>query len=136
MLPNRQTQVRFFSFIVVGGTGALVQFASLWLLKSVLPARIAYTIAFVLSVATHYSLNRFWALRSIRRDTFQQFLEYLATVAVSYVISFACFNLCYAVFHLGIMVSTALAIPPSTGVVFLLLNYRVFHHRTAEDAKD
>jgi len=133
MLPNRKTQVRFFMFITVGGLGAAVQFASLWLLKEFLPVRLAYTIAFVLSVATHYSLNRFWALRSVRRDSFQQFLEYLATVGVSYVISFVCFNLCYGPLHLGPMVSTAFAIPPSTGLTFLLLNYRVFHHREEPD---
>lgn len=130
MLPNRQTQVRFVQFCTVGILAGVVQFASLWFLKAFLTARIAYTVSFVLSVITHYSLNRFWALRSARRDTLQQALEYLATIAVSYLISFSCFNLFYAVCHIGIMLSTALAIPPSTGVVFLLLNYRVFRRRT------
>lgn len=132
MLPNRKTQVRFFQFLVVGGLGVVVQFASLALLKELIPVRVAYTAAFILSVVTHYSLNRFWALRSVRQDTLQQGLEYLATVGVSYAISFGCFNLCYGLFRLGPMLSTAIAIPPSTGVVFLLLNYRVFHHRESD----
>lgn len=131
MLPNRQTQVRFFQFAVVGGLAAGVQFASLGLLKGWTPPRLAYTISYALSVATHYSLNRFWALRSHRRDTLRQFLEYLGTVAIGYAISFSCFNLFFGVCHIGIMGSTAFAIPPSTGIVFLLLNYRVFHHRGA-----
>ena len=93
MLPNRKTQVRFFQFLVVGGLGVVVQFASLALLKELIAVRVAYTLAFILSVVTHYSLNRFWALRSVRQDTLKQGLEYLATVGVSYGISFGCFNL-------------------------------------------
>jgi len=126
MLPDRQTQVRFLRFFAVGGFGFLVQLGSLRGLKELLPARLAFSLAFALSVASHYLLNRFWALPSSRRDSGRQFLEYAGTIAISYAISFGCFNFFFGLIHLGIMWSTALAVPPSTLAVFLLLNYRVF----------
>jgi len=126
MLPDRPTQVRFLRFFAVGGCGFIVQLASLRGLKDLLAARLAFSVAFALSVASHYLLNRFWALPSPRRDSGRQFLEYAATIAISYAISFGCFNLFFGLFHLGVMWATALAVPPSTLAVFLLLNYRVF----------
>jgi putative flippase GtrA len=42
------------------------------------------------------------------------------------VINLAVFRLCLDVIGLSKMGATAVAVPPSTVVVFLLLNYRVF----------
>ena len=127
-MRSSHTRFRFLRFLLVGGTGFVVQLGSLWLLKWFFPVRVAFTVAFVLSVASHYSLNRFWALKSARRDSGRQFLEYLATVGLSYLVSYSFFNL-FLYLKLSAMLSTALAVPPSTLVVFLLLNYRVFRHR-------
>ena len=88
------TRARFLRFFVVGGVGFIVQIGSLALLKSELRPSFAFSVAFALSVATHYSLNRFWALRSVRRDSARQLLEYLATVGVSYLINISVFKFC------------------------------------------
>jgi len=125
-MPSRETRVRFFQFLTVGGIGAIVQFGSLAILKNLLRPNLAFSLAFALSVASHYSLNRFWALRSHRRDSARQLVEYLCTVAVSYLINFSVFRLCFAGLGFSVMVSAVCAVPPSTVVVFLLLNYRVF----------
>jgi putative flippase GtrA len=86
----------------------------------------AFTLAFICSTTTHYLLNRFWALPSVRVDTWRQLRDYLITAAISFVINFSLFHLCVDVFGVGRIWATAVAIPPSTVVVFLLLNYRVF----------
>jgi putative flippase GtrA len=125
-LPDRQTQVRFLRFFLVGGCGFLVQLGSLAVLKECLPARLAFSLAYILSVATHYLLNRFWALPSRRSDPGRQFLEYVGTIGLSYLISFGCFNLFYGWCHLSVMWATVWSVPPSTLAVFFLLNYRVF----------
>ena len=52
--------------------------------------------------------------------------EYLFTAALSFVINYGLFHLCVDGFGLGKIWSMAIAVPPSTLVVFLLLNYRVF----------
>lgn len=131
-LPSRDTRFRFLRFLVVGGTAYAVQWVTTRLFAPWFPANVAFTLGFICSTATHYSLNRFWALPSLRNDSWRQFGEYLGTAALSWVINFALFRLCIDGFGLGIMWATAIAVPPSTLVVFLLLNFRVFRAHRAD----
>ncbi len=124
-----KTRDRFLKFVVVGGIGFVVQIAGVAFFKGFLRAGLAFSLGFFLSVASHYTLNRFWALKSTRRDGIRQLAEYLGTVCVSYLVSRSTFELLLRVARLGVMRSTVLSVPPSTLVVFLLLNYRVFRHR-------
>jgi putative flippase GtrA len=121
-----ETQVRFVRFLVVGGGSALMQFAVLGVLKGRVSETLAFSISWVVSTGMHYLLNRFWALPSGRRDASRQFGEYLVAVGVSYAINLAAFKVCREALGLGVMWSAFWAIPPSTLVVFVLLNYRVF----------
>lgn len=115
-------------FLCVGGIAALVQFAVLAVLKRLLGPGVAFTLAFAASTTTHYLLNRFWALPSVRTDSRRQAGEYGLTVAVSYAINLGLFELARRGLGLGVMAAAAVAIPPSTAVVWLLLNHRVFRH--------
>ena len=126
MLPSRETQVRFFKSLTVGATAFLVQCAVLWVLKHLLAPMTAFTWAYGCSVATHYSLNRFWALRSSRRDSGRQLLEYAGVVAIGWLIQSTVFRFCLHTVGLSIMWSNFFAVPPSTVAVVLLLNFRVF----------
>lgn len=128
-LSNQHTRFRFARFIVVGGTAYAVQWLTMKLFAPWFATNIAFTLSFICSTTTHYLLNRFWALPSVRTDSWRQLGEYLATACVSYVINFGLFRLCIDVFGLGKLWATAIAVPPSTLVVFLLLNFRVFRHR-------
>jgi putative flippase GtrA len=125
-LPDRETRMRVVRFVAVGGGSALVQFAVLAWLKTWLSPTVAFTVSWVFSTATHYLANRFWALPSTRHDTAKQFGEYMIAVGLSWVINVAAFKFCHDVIGLGVMWSAFWAIPPSTIVVFLILNYRVF----------
>lgn len=129
-LSDRETQVRFARFLTVGATAYVVQVLAIKLFLLWLGTNAAFTLSFICSTLTHYSLNRFWALPSIRHDTWRQLREYLATALLSYLINLSIFHLCLDVFGLGKILSTAIAVPPSTVVVFLLLNYRVFRARS------
>ncbi|MEO5958072.1 MAG: GtrA family protein [Opitutaceae bacterium] len=122
----RETQVRFVRFLVVGGGSALIQFAVLWWLKQRMGDTMAFTISWTISTATHYLLNRFWALPSTRQDSVRQLGEYLFAVGVSYGINLTAYKICRSTLGFNVMWSAFWAIPPSTLVVFLLLNYRVF----------
>lgn len=124
--PDPETRWRLFRFLAVGGGTALVQLAVLWVLRPYMAENLAFSFSWVVSTATHYCANRFWALPSARHDPGRQFGEYLFTIALSFGINLAAFRLCRDAFGLGLMWSTVWAIPPSTVVVFLLLNYRVF----------
>lgn len=131
-LPSRQTQVRAVRFVVVGGGSALVQIVILGALVGFMHDRLAFVVSWIGSTATHYLSNRFWALPSTRRDTKKQLGEYLATTGFSLLIQWAAFELFYSLLGLDAMWSTVLAIPPSTVVVFALLNYRVFKTKPNE----
>ena len=125
-LPAPETRRRAVRFLVVGGGSAAVQFAVLALLREAMGATAAFSISWVVSTATHYLANRFWALPSARTDAGKQFGEYLVAVGLSYVINLAAFKACTVWLGLGVMWAAFWAIPPSTVVVFLILNYRVF----------
>lgn len=129
-IPSRETQVRFLRFLTVGGVAALVQFATLAVYKRWLAPDIAFSCSFFCSTATHYLMNRFWALPSDRRDAWRQLVEYLATAALSYLVNLTLFKLCHGPLGLGVLLSAALALPPSTLLVFLMLNYRVFRKKS------
>jgi putative flippase GtrA len=125
-LHDRETQLRLLRFLIVGGGTALVQVAVLRTLKRWMGETWAFSLSWVVSTATHYLANRFWALPSTRGDTAQQFGEYLIAVALSYLINLGAFKLLRHRFKLSATWATLWAIPPSTIVVFLFLNYRVF----------
>ena len=126
VLTDRETQLRLLRFLVVGAGSALVQVAVLRALKGRFGETLAFSISWVVSTTTHYFANRFWALPSARDDTAQQLGEYLVAVAVSYLINLGVFKLLRVKFKLSTTWATLWAIPPSTIVVFLILNYRVF----------
>jgi putative flippase GtrA len=125
-LTDRATQVRFLRFLVVGGTVCIVQFAVLAVAKEWMRPSVAFSLSWLVSLGTNYVLNRFWALPTDRRDSGRQLFEYLVTAAVCYGINLAGFKLGHDVMGLSVMWAAALAIPPSTLIAFLLLNYRVF----------
>lgn len=123
--PDREGRVRLLRFLIVGGGTLLVQMAVFWALRAVTSETLAFSVSWVVSTATHYFANRYWALPSARQDSVKQFGEYLFAIAVSYAINLVAFKILRA---MGVpeLASTALAVPPSTVAVFFLLNYRVF----------
>jgi putative flippase GtrA len=125
LVRDRESLLRVLRFLVVGGGTAVWQVAVIWMLKHWMSETAAFSLSWIASTAAHYLANRFWALPSARQDSARQFGEYLFTIAVSYAINLVTFKLCRG---LGLPVewATLCAIPPSTIVVFLLLNFRVF----------
>jgi len=126
LLTDRETQWRLLRFLAVGAGSALVQVVVLRLLRARIGETWAFSVSWVVSTTTHYFANRFWALPSVRDDAAQQLGEYLFAVVVSYVINLGAFKLLRNKFKLSPTWATLWAIPPSTIVVFLILNYRVF----------
>lgn len=62
MINNKQEQVRFLKFAVVGAIGAVIDFGVLNLLKFFTPIHviIASVISFTLAVISNFLWNRFW----------------------------------------------------------------------------
>ena len=121
-----ETQLRALRFLAVGAGSALVQVLVLRALRARLGETWAFTVSWIVSTTTHYLANRYWALPSGRNDSVQQLGEYLVAVALSYLINLGAFKLLRIRFKMSPTWATLWAIPPSTVVVFLILNYRVF----------
>lgn len=135
IIPPRETRMRMFRFLAVGGGAAVVQLVVIAVLKHWMSDTWAFTISWIISTLTHYLANRFWALPSARNDAAKQLGEYLFTVALSYMINVLAFKACREWLGLGMEWSTIVAIPPSTVVVFLMLNYRVFKADAAKQER-
>ena len=132
MLPSRETQVRFFRFLTVGGVAAAVDFLTFRISRLWLPQLATFILAYACSTTTHYSLNRFWELPSNRVDHRRQFIEYLGMALLTIGIRYALFQFGNRVLGFSETVSYLfVALPPTTFVVFLLLNYRVFRRGPA-----
>lgn len=109
---DASTFVQFIKFGIVGGSGTVVNMvaavvvAKLFLLADILPSdpffnllgsqfHIRYyhlfmTLAFLIANTWNYQLNRSWTFRSDeRRGWFREFLPFLATGILSYVVSLA-----------------------------------------------
>jgi putative flippase GtrA len=129
LLSDPAARRRFVRFLGVGGLSAAAQFSVLWLLVDRVRADVGFTVAYAVSVVTHYLLAKFWALPSERQDAARQLAEYLGVVVISYAINLGAFKLCHDGLGLSVMWATAAAVPPATVVVFLLLNFRVFRMR-------
>jgi putative flippase GtrA len=126
---TRETQVRLVRFLIVGGGSAGAQFLMLAWMKLWMSPTLAFSVSWVLSAAMHYFANRYWAMPSGRHDTVQQLGEYLFALVVSYVINVGAFKFFHDFVGLSVMWAAFWSIPPSTGIVFLLLNFRVFRAR-------
>lgn len=126
-LHDRETQLRLLRFLAVGGGTAVVQVVVLRSLRARLGETWAFSVSWVVSTTTHYLANRYWALPSTRGDTAQQLGEYLVAVALSYLINLGCFKFLRNRMKFSPTWATLWAIPPSTIVVFLILNFRVFN---------
>lgn len=126
LLDDRETLLRLLRFLLVGGGTALLQVGVLKILRMKSGETFAFTGSWVISTLAHYTANRFWALPSDRHDSLTQFWEYLFVVTLSYGINLGLFKVFRSRLGLSPTWATLSSIPPSTVVVFLVLNYRVF----------
>ena len=78
-LSQRETE-RFIRFALVGGTGTIVDFGLLFLLKEVfgLPLLVANTLSYLAGVANNFTLNRLWTYPESRsKAIWRQFTQFL-----------------------------------------------------------
>lgn len=132
MLPSRETQVRFLKFLTVGGLAFVVQFLAGRVFAPLLPPSLAYSCGWACATTVHYLMNRFWALPSDRTDAWKQFRDYLGTAIISLAVGNLCFRLLFSGLGLSFDWANFLSIPPTTLIVFLILNYWVFRKRRAQ----
>lgn len=113
-------------FAVVGGTVMVFFMALNWVLAPHLGTQGGFLAAYPPAVALHFALNKWWTFGSTRRDAGRQVAEYLAMVAVTFVIQWAVFSAMQAVTTLPSWFNAGVANAVQMGVTFGVMQWRVF----------
>ena len=90
-LFNSRPALRFFAqYLCIGALVMAIDFGTFALLMRIgVTLAIALTIAYVLGVTAHFTLNRFLNFRNFDRAMHEQFRTYLAIVFVSWLVTLA-----------------------------------------------
>jgi putative flippase GtrA len=116
---------------VVGGTVAVVDFSTVWLLSHILHPLVAVSIAYFVGVTCHFLLNKFWVFQCRRSDYVRQLMQYLTVVVASWATTIVVVHLCLSTFTANVLIAKLFAVPPATLVAFVLMQFFVFrksHH--------
>jgi putative flippase GtrA len=116
---------------VVGGTVAVVDFSTVWLLSHFLRPLVAVSIAYFVGVTCHFLLNKFWVFQCRRSDYIRQVMQYLTVVLSSWLTTIVIVHLCLSTITQNILIAKLFAVPPATLVAFVLMQFFVFrksHH--------
>ena len=117
---------KLWRFCVVGGLVALADFSLIWLFIQMLPRLAAVALAYILAVALHFCLNRWWVFAAAENPAASQLRRYLVAVAICWVATVSVTALSLAVVTSNVFLAKAAAIPPVTLLGFLLMRGFVF----------
>ena len=113
-------------FCVVGALVFAIDFAAIALLKRILPPLAAVSIAYVIAVSAHFSLNKWWVFGATTPFHTQEALRYVAAVAACWLCTVAVVAVALRYFTGNLYLAKALAVPPTTLLGFALLRSFVF----------
>lgn len=117
---------RLVRFGVVGGTVAGLFTGLVYVLTAPLGLWGAYLVAYPPAVGLHYSLNKWWTFGCTRTDTVRQVSEYLAMVAITFVLQSFIFWLAASRLGLAGWLSAGIANIVQAILTYLIMHFRVF----------
>jgi putative flippase GtrA len=112
-----------------GGTGATVaalNFVALWILVHFFGPRVSFSIAFLIALAAHFTLSKFWTFRDRSAAWGRRIPQYLLVAMMSYLIQLSIFQSAMSFLGLRVFGANALAILVGAAVGFLLMHAWVF----------
>jgi putative flippase GtrA len=138
---------KLFRFCAVGGTAALLDVSTVWVMHHLSSAFVALSCGFLVGITWHFLLNKFWVFRCSRSDYARQLLQYGANVLICYLITIGVATVCLNTFApklsaLGaevfgftlpaVVFAKLCAIPFATGISFANMHFIVFRARSDE----
>ena len=117
---------------VAAGIVAALNIFLVWMFAHFLGPRVSFTLAFLLSLATHFLLSKFWTFANYSPEFAIQVPRYLVAAVVSYFLQLAVFHACLVVFTKNILLASIVAMPGGMAASFTLLQVWVFS-RSADD---
>ena len=116
----------FVKSCFVGAAVFGVDFAALWLFQNYLPRLFAVSVAYLIAVCTHYTLNKWWVFESKLTVHGAELTRYIVMVAACWLCTVVMVWLALRIVTGNIFVAKALAIPPATFLGFALMRGFVF----------
>ena len=117
-------------YLLTAGVSFVVYFACIFIFFSVIQLRypFAVAVAYVITLAVHFSMNRRFTFRSGNPALAGQVARYLATAALNYFVQIAIIYVLYAAWHLNFYFATFVGLLANLAVGFSLLWAWVFAH--------
>jgi putative flippase GtrA len=111
---------------VTGAAVAALNFVSLWLFMHVLGPRVSFSLAFLIALAAHFTLSKFWTFRDRSAEWGRQIWQYLVGALISYLIQLAVFQSAMSFLGLRVFGANAVAVLVGAVVGFLLMHSWIF----------
>lgn len=118
-------------FLTVGSLSAVVNFFTFYIVWSLLGVSylIASSVAYFLSVVTHFLGNRYYTFQTRHLKLAPQLKKYGLVLAINYCITLMVISTSVKAFHLSPYIGTILAIGSTVMIGFLLSQRWVFHDK-------
>jgi putative flippase GtrA len=125
---------KLLRFCVVGGVVAVFDFGLIWIFVHAMPRLAAVAVAYLLAVALHFCLNRWWVFAAADVPAGSQLPSYILTVVVCWLCTMGVAALALTTFTDNVFAAKSLAIPCATLLGFVLMRRFVFRRPPASDA--
>ena len=127
---------KLFRFCTVGGTAALLDVSTVWVMQHLSSAFVALSCGFLVGITWHFLLNKFWVFRCSRSDYGRQLLQYGANVLICYLITIGVAWICLNTFTASVVLAKLCAIPCATCISFANMHFIVFRARGEEKTEE
>jgi len=111
---------------VVAGLVAVLNIFLVWVFAHFLGPRVSFTLAFLLALATHFLLSKFWTFANYSPEFALQIPRYLVAAVVSYLLQLGVFHVLLIVFTSNVVLASIVAMPGGMAASFTLLQIWVF----------
>jgi len=118
--------LRVVRFCVVGGVVFAVDFGAIWMFKQFLPRLVAVAIAYLIAVAIHYSLNKWWVFGAGQRFCGRELARYGLMVAACWLLTILTVAGALRLLTDNVFIAKGLAIPPTMVLGFVMMRSFVF----------
>jgi putative flippase GtrA len=123
---NQDRVARFARFCTVGGFITCLDLLLVALFSQWLTPFAAVSLSYLIAVACHFSLNKFWVFRCSRGDYVRQISQYLMAALLTWLTTICVVKLALGWITSSVVIAKIIALPPATLIGFLGLRLFVF----------
>lgn len=106
-----------------------------WVLRHFMGEQASFLVAYLPAVALHFALNKYWTFGDNSSASSRQVSQYLAMVAVTFVVQWSIFTVLVNWTNLPSPVAAGLANAGQMAITFAMMSRRIFAGNSASNAK-